>query len=136
VVSVLATGPKGCGFEPGQGDRFLRVIKIHSTPSFGWEVKLEIPCHKILWHVKELLKSHGDVETKCSFPSPTCSRDVSDGKKPASTGAATEMSLLTGPPDSTGGCQSTLLDKLGASPSQYHYSWSTLQITHVLTKGP
>jgi hypothetical protein len=33
VVSVLATGPKGCGFEPGQGDEFLRVIKIHRTPS-------------------------------------------------------------------------------------------------------
>jgi hypothetical protein len=24
VVSVLATGPKDCGFEPGQGDGFLR----------------------------------------------------------------------------------------------------------------
>jgi hypothetical protein len=23
VVSVLATGPKGCGFEPGRGDRFF-----------------------------------------------------------------------------------------------------------------
>jgi hypothetical protein len=23
VVSVLATGPKGCGFEPGQGDGFF-----------------------------------------------------------------------------------------------------------------
>jgi hypothetical protein len=33
VVSVLATGPKGCGFEPGQGDGFLRAIKIRSTPS-------------------------------------------------------------------------------------------------------
>jgi hypothetical protein len=33
VVSVLATGTKGCGFEPGQGDEFLRVIKIHRTPS-------------------------------------------------------------------------------------------------------
>jgi hypothetical protein len=22
VVSVLATGPKGCGLKPGQGDRF------------------------------------------------------------------------------------------------------------------
>jgi hypothetical protein len=35
VVSVLTTGPKGCGFSPGQGDGFLMVIKIHSTPSFG-----------------------------------------------------------------------------------------------------
>jgi hypothetical protein len=35
VVSVLATGPRGRGFKPGRGDGFLRVIKIHSTPSFG-----------------------------------------------------------------------------------------------------
>jgi hypothetical protein len=34
VVSVFATGPKGCGFEPGQGDGFLSAIKIRSTPSF------------------------------------------------------------------------------------------------------
>jgi hypothetical protein len=33
VVSVLATGPKGCGFELGQGNGFLRAIKIRSTPS-------------------------------------------------------------------------------------------------------
>jgi hypothetical protein len=33
VVSVLATGPKGCaGSKPGQGDEFLRAIKIRSTP--------------------------------------------------------------------------------------------------------
>jgi hypothetical protein len=49
VVSVLATGCKGCGFESGQGDRFLRVIKIRSTPS-----------SQILQHVKGLLKSHRD----------------------------------------------------------------------------
>jgi hypothetical protein len=35
VVSVLATGPKGCGFKPGRGDGFLRAIKISSTSSFG-----------------------------------------------------------------------------------------------------
>jgi hypothetical protein len=33
VVSVLATGPKVCGFALGQGDGFLRVKKIRSTPS-------------------------------------------------------------------------------------------------------
>jgi hypothetical protein len=33
VVSVLAVKLKGCGFEPGQGDGFLRAIKIRSTPS-------------------------------------------------------------------------------------------------------
>jgi len=36
----------------------LRAIKIHSTPSFRWEVKLEVLCHKILRHVKDILKSH------------------------------------------------------------------------------
>jgi hypothetical protein len=33
VVNVLATGPKVCGLESGQGDGFLRAIKIRSTPS-------------------------------------------------------------------------------------------------------
>jgi hypothetical protein len=31
------------------------------------------------------------------------------------------MSLLAGPPDSTGGCQGALVDKLGVSPSRYHH---------------
>jgi hypothetical protein len=43
VVSVLATGHNGRGFEPGKGDGFLMAIKIRSTPSFGWEVKREGP---------------------------------------------------------------------------------------------
>jgi hypothetical protein len=48
VASVFATGPKGRGFESSQGGGFLRAIKIRSTPSFGWEIKPEIPCRKIL----------------------------------------------------------------------------------------
>jgi hypothetical protein len=60
VVSELTTGHKVCRFEPGKGDGFLRAIKIRSTPSFGWEVKPEVPCHEILWYVKELLKSRGN----------------------------------------------------------------------------
>jgi hypothetical protein len=55
VVSVLATGPKGSGFKPGQGEGFLRAIKISSTPSFGWEVKPEFSCRKILPLVKDPL---------------------------------------------------------------------------------
>jgi hypothetical protein len=47
VVSVIATGSKGRVFKPGRGDEFLRMIKIRSTPSFGWEVKPEVPCRKI-----------------------------------------------------------------------------------------
>jgi hypothetical protein len=55
VVVVLATGPKGHRFKPSWGDGFLRVIKIHSMPSFGWEVKPEAPGYKILRHVKDPL---------------------------------------------------------------------------------
>jgi hypothetical protein len=55
VVSVLATRPKGRGFIPGRVDEFLRVIKIRSTPSFGWEVKPEVPYGKMLRHVKDPL---------------------------------------------------------------------------------
>jgi hypothetical protein len=41
VVSEIATGrPKGRGFEPGQGDGFLRAIKIRNTYSFRCEIKL------------------------------------------------------------------------------------------------
>jgi hypothetical protein len=32
------------------------------------------------------------------------------------------MSLLTGLPDSTGGCKSPLVDKVGVSLSQYHHT--------------
>jgi hypothetical protein len=53
VVSVLTTGSKGRGFKHGQGDGFLRAIKIRSTPSFGWEVKTEVPSRKTSRHVKD-----------------------------------------------------------------------------------
>jgi hypothetical protein len=36
LVNVLATGPKGLGFKPGQGNGLLRAIKVHSTLSFEW----------------------------------------------------------------------------------------------------
>jgi hypothetical protein len=60
MVSVLATGPKGRGLEPDQGDGFLRAIKIRRTSSSRKEVKPEVPCRKILRHVKNLLKFHED----------------------------------------------------------------------------
>jgi hypothetical protein len=41
VLGVLATGPKGCGFEPSQGNGFLRVIEIHNTPSSQMGSKAE-----------------------------------------------------------------------------------------------
>jgi hypothetical protein len=52
VVSVLATGSKGCGFKTGQGDVFLRAIKFHSTPSSRM-VSGKAPCRNILWNVPQ-----------------------------------------------------------------------------------
>jgi hypothetical protein len=48
---VLATGPKGRGFETGRWDGILRAIKMGSILSFGWELKPEAPCHKTLGYV-------------------------------------------------------------------------------------
>jgi hypothetical protein len=89
VVSVLVTGPKGHGFKPSRSDTFLMAIKILSTPSLEWEVKLEALCCKILWHVKDMLTSQtliGKILMPSSIP-PTCS----------------QMSLLVGFPESSGG---------------------------------
>jgi hypothetical protein len=69
VFSVLLTGPKGCRFKPGRGDGFLRAIKIRSTLYVGWEVKQEVPCRKILWHVKILLDVSQLLNTKILIPS-------------------------------------------------------------------
>jgi hypothetical protein len=57
LVSVLTIELKVRGFKPGQGDEILRVIGIHSTPSFRGELKPEALCRKILWHVKKSLAS-------------------------------------------------------------------------------
>jgi hypothetical protein len=54
VVSVLATGPRGRGFKPGQDIGFVMAKIIHSRPSFRLEVRPEAPCCEILRHVKEL----------------------------------------------------------------------------------
>jgi hypothetical protein len=55
MVSVLAIGPKVSGFKTGRGDRFLRGIKIRSTPSFAWEVKRE--GRTILWNATKKITS-------------------------------------------------------------------------------
>jgi hypothetical protein len=78
---VLTTWPKGRGFKPYRGDGFLRAIKFRSTPSFGWEIKAEAPCRKILRHVKswrisgtDMKNSHLFVHSSYSLP------DVSAGR--------------------------------------------------------
>jgi hypothetical protein len=44
--------PRFAGSILAKGRGFLRAIKIHSTPSFRWEVKPSALYHKILGHVK------------------------------------------------------------------------------------
>jgi hypothetical protein len=55
VVSVLATRPQESLVQTRRDDGFLRAIKIRTTPSFGWEVKPEVPRRKVLRHVKIFL---------------------------------------------------------------------------------
>jgi hypothetical protein len=99
VVSVLAPEPKGRGFKPSRGDGFVRAIKTYSTLSFGWVVKPEAPCRKILRHVKDPLTYLRCWYAKftSSSISPTCS----------------QMSLLVGLPKSSGGRVSF--------PSRHHH---------------
>jgi hypothetical protein len=56
VVSVLAIGPKVCGFRLGRGRWIFKGEKIRSTPPFGGEVKPPASYRKILRHVKEPFK--------------------------------------------------------------------------------
>jgi hypothetical protein len=89
MVSMLAIRPKVGRFNI-EGNRFLRAIKIHSTSSFGEEVKLETPCCKILWHVK-ITTSMNKVLHKAKFIIPF-----------AHPPACYQMSLLVGLPESSG----------------------------------
>jgi hypothetical protein len=50
LSGVFATGLKVCGFEPGQGDGFLRAVKIRSTLSFGWEVGYTWTSHVVRFY--------------------------------------------------------------------------------------
>jgi hypothetical protein len=56
VFIVLAIGPMFVGSNLAKSNVFLRAIKIHSRTSFGGEVKLLVPCHKILLHVIDPLR--------------------------------------------------------------------------------
>jgi hypothetical protein len=114
VVGVLATGTKGCRFDPGQGNRLLRAI-IHSTSSFWMGNKAGGPMTKDFAACKRTLVSPmGMARLNSHFlrSSPTHSRDVS------------------------GDVQSTLVDKLGVSPSRSHLPRSTLLSSGDRTIGP
>jgi hypothetical protein len=72
MVTMLAIRPKVRGFKPGQGDGFIKATKI-CRPSFREEVKLENPCHKILWYVKKITRKYEQkyfARPNSSFPSP------------------------------------------------------------------
>jgi hypothetical protein len=41
-LSVQNLFPRVAGSNPGRCDRFLGATEIHTTPPFGWDVKLEV----------------------------------------------------------------------------------------------
>jgi hypothetical protein len=47
IIPKDCTDPRFAGSNPTEGDGFLRVINIGSTPSFGREVKPSATCRKI-----------------------------------------------------------------------------------------
>jgi hypothetical protein len=73
MVSVLAIGFKVSGFKLGQGDGFLRAIKIRTTPSFGGKVKPEAPCGEIIRYIKKSLISMKQILRKARFIIPFAS---------------------------------------------------------------
>jgi hypothetical protein len=79
--SVPTTERKGRGFKCGLGDGLWRPIKIRSTPSFGWEVKPEVPCRKILRYVKDPLTylRYWIRKIKCFVHSSSSLQNVFDG---------------------------------------------------------
>jgi hypothetical protein len=52
MVIVLTIGPMVRGLKPDWGWWFFKSDKICCMTSFGGEVKLTVPCRKILLHVK------------------------------------------------------------------------------------
>jgi len=52
--SVLAFSTQVCGFKPCRSRRIFRAKKILSTPSFGGEVKLSVPCRRFAAYKRSL----------------------------------------------------------------------------------
>jgi hypothetical protein len=115
IFSVVSVRPKVHGFKPGRGGRFLKAIKIHSTPSFGGEVKPEAPYRKILRHVKNNLQCEQKYFARPNsyFPCPAYP-------------ACYEMTLLVGLPESSGG-------RIRCFPYQYHFTMALH--THISSGG-
>jgi hypothetical protein len=83
VVSVLATGPKGRGFKLRRGDGFLRaIIKIRSTPSFGWKVSRSPHVRfygmlKIRWRISDVDRQNShSVQSSYFLPDVAAGRTV------------------------------------------------------------
>jgi hypothetical protein len=72
--SVLATGPKVRGFKPGWGRWIFKGDKIHSTTSFGGEVKPSVSCRRFT-ACKRTLRAWnrcfiGKIQRPCFSPMP------------------------------------------------------------------
>jgi hypothetical protein len=58
--ACLPLNPRLTGSGLNEYDGFLVVTKIYTTTSFRGEVRLLVPCRKILWHVEEPTGMKGD----------------------------------------------------------------------------
>jgi hypothetical protein len=57
MFNVLLLDARFAVSYPAEGDGFLKAIKIRSAPSFGWEVKPEVPCLKRVYGTLKSLQS-------------------------------------------------------------------------------
>jgi hypothetical protein len=89
---VLDIGPKFQRVQIRPGDRFLRVIKVHSTPSIGGKVMTWVPCWNTWRYVKQHLQVWTDERRKAnySFLSPI-------------SPACYKITVLIGLPETSGG---------------------------------
>jgi hypothetical protein len=109
VVSVLATGRKGCEFESGQSDGILRAIKICSTPASRMGSKAGR---------SHVVRFYGMLKISWS---------------PTGMGRLNSYFLCPSPtsPVLSGDDQSALVVKLGVRPSRSHL----LTRSHSLSSG-
>jgi hypothetical protein len=123
VVSVLATGPKGRGFKPSWYDGFLKAIKMHSTSSFGWEIKSEVLCRKILRHVKDFTTCKRSVDVSKIL-------NMQNSHAFIHSSYLLPMSLLVGLPESSGKSQELFPASINittASTLTFTQGWTTGQ---------
>jgi hypothetical protein len=66
-LSRLPLDPRFAGSNPAEDNGLFRAIKIHSTTSFGGEIKSSAPCRKILRHVIKISAEYDRDTTSAKY---------------------------------------------------------------------